>query len=45
MRSVDNEVGYSGQPAVITCHVQTLVPFTLTWQKDGTDLGTRQVFP
>ncbi|XP_050723288.1 hemicentin-1-like isoform X2 [Eriocheir sinensis] len=43
--SMDDVAGYSGQPAVISCHVQTLVPFTLAWQKDGADLGTIQRFP
>ncbi|XP_050723285.1 hemicentin-1-like [Eriocheir sinensis] len=42
---MDDVAGYSGQPAVISCHVQTLVPFTLAWQKDGADLGTIQRFP
>lgn len=42
--SVDEVAGYINQPAVIKCHVQTLVPFTLSWQKNGVHLGTEQTF-
>ncbi|XP_071515843.1 hemicentin-1-like [Panulirus ornatus] len=36
--------GYFEQPVTITCHVQTLVAFTLSWQKDGLELE-RESFP
>nr|XP_053650237.1 hemicentin-1-like [Cherax quadricarinatus] len=43
--SVDRVNGYFDQPAVITCHVKTLVPFTLSWQKDGIELDGQKSFP
>ncbi|KAK3876548.1 hypothetical protein Pcinc_018676 [Petrolisthes cinctipes] len=37
--------GHHGHRTVITCHVQTLVPFTLHWQRDGADITDPQTYP
>ncbi|RXG69659.1 Hemicentin-1 [Armadillidium vulgare] len=31
----ETEEGYYDRSAVITCHIQTLVPFNVTWKKNG----------
>ncbi|XP_069163060.1 hemicentin-1 isoform X2 [Procambarus clarkii] len=43
--SADRVNGYFDEPAVITCHVKTLVPFTLSWQKDGIELDGQKTYP
>ncbi|XP_063600047.1 hemicentin-1-like [Penaeus indicus] len=43
--SASRVYGYFGRPAVIICHVHTLVPFRLSWQRDGIDLGPSVTHP
>lgn len=43
--SASRVYGYFGRPAVIICHVHTLVPFQLSWQRDGIDLGPSVTHP
>lgn len=37
--------GHHGRQTVLTCHVHTLVPFTLYWQRDGSDITAPQPYP
>ncbi|XP_066942937.1 hemicentin-1-like isoform X1 [Macrobrachium rosenbergii] len=37
--------GYFDSPVRISCHVQTLVPFSVSWQKDGVELTPEENFP
>ncbi|XP_068231428.1 hemicentin-1-like [Palaemon carinicauda] len=37
--------GYFDSPVRLSCHVQTFVPFTVSWQKDGVELTTEKNFP
>ncbi|KAG7164030.1 Hemicentin-1-like 7 [Homarus americanus] len=43
--SAERAHGYFDEPAIISCHVKTLVPFTLSWQKGGVELSPSQTYP
>ncbi|MPC08143.1 Hemicentin-1 [Portunus trituberculatus] len=45
VNSLNEVTGYTSRPAIITCHVHTLLPFTLLWQKNGLYIGTEQSYP
>ncbi|XP_063876640.1 hemicentin-1-like isoform X2 [Scylla paramamosain] len=45
VNSVNQITGYTNQPAIIKCHVHTLLPFTLLWQKNGHNIDTEQSYP
>lgn len=45
VNSVSHVTGFTNQPAIITCHVHTLLPFTLLWQKNGLYIGSEQSYP
>ncbi|XP_070532919.1 hemicentin-1-like [Ptychodera flava] len=39
VKMADHTSGYYGEVATITCHVDSLVPFTVQWTKNGQDIA------
>ncbi|KAK7078505.1 hypothetical protein SK128_000027, partial [Halocaridina rubra] len=43
--SMERVHGYFDLPLKVSCHIQTLVPFSLSWQKDGIELVEERAYP